>query len=333
MRILVTGGAGFIGSDLIRKLIADTSHHVLNLDKLTYAADLDALKEVEGHERYSFLQADICDRAAVTQALSQFKPDAIMHLAAESHVDRSIHDASDFIETNINGTYQLLDAAQSYWKDCGRSEDFRFIHVSTDEVYGSLTPTDPAFTETTPYAPNSPYSASKASSDHMARAYFETYGLPTIITHCSNNYGPWQNAEKLIPLMTLHALGGKDLPVYGAGDNIRDWIFVRDHVEGLLVVLDKGKVGSVYNLGGENEVRNIDIVNEICDYLGAHKPRDDGKAYKEQIKFVEDRLGHDKRYAIDNTKITNELGWAPKYSFETGLVETIEWYIDHSQKN
>ncbi len=331
MRILVTGGAGFIGSDLIRKLMSDTEHAVLNLDKLTYAANLEALSGIEDNDRYSFVKADICDASAVRQAFDDFKPDAVMHLAAESHVDRSIDDASDFIKTNINGTCNMLDAALTYWGAHDKFDGFRFLHVSTDEVYGSLKDDDPAFTEETAYAPNSPYSASKASSDHMVRAYYHTHGLPTLMTHCSNNYGPWQNEEKLIPLMISHALSGKNLPIYGTGKNIRDWIYVTDHVDGLIDVLEKGEVGEVYNLGGENEVRNIDLVNQICDRLDALRPRDDGQSYKQQITYVQDRLGHDMRYAIDNAKIERTLGWRPKYDLEQGLLETIKWYMNKKE--
>ena len=291
MKILITGGAGFIGSALIRFLIKNTDHVVLNVDKLTYAANLDALKEVEDNSKYRFLKADICDEKAMEKAFNDFQPDAVMHLAAESHVDRSIAVSSEFIETNINGTHVLLSVARAYWESRDKFDHFKFIHVSTDEVYGSLMPEAPKFTEKTPYAPNSPYSASKAASDHLVRAWYETYGFPAIITHCSNNYGPYQNPEKLIPLIITSALKGDKLPVYGKGENIRDWIYVEDHVRGLVEILLKGRGGEVYNMmGGENEIRNIDVVNKMCDILDEISFRGDGKSYKEQIAFVEDRL-------------------------------------------
>jgi len=328
MKLIITGGSGFIGSALIRKVLKTTHHEVLNIDKLTYAANPRSLKEVEKNPRYSFLQADICDIAAIQKAFNDFKPDAIFHLAAESHVDRSISGSNEFINTNINGTHTLLSVAQQYWKKADAFSNFRFIHVSTDEVYGSLKENDPKFSETTAYAPNSPYSASKASSDHLARSWFKTYGLPTIITHCSNNYGPWQNTEKLIPLMVSCAIQNKALPVYGKGENIRDWIYVEDHVRGLLLTLKKGIPGKVYNMGGDSEIKNINLVKSICKILDKIHPRKDNKSYTEQIKYVEDRLGHDYRYAIDNTHINKELDWHPVKIFEEGLLETITWYLE-----
>jgi len=333
MRILVTGGAGFIGSALIRHLIRDTGHSVLNLDKLTYAGNLESLTEVEGDTRYQFLQADIADRERVAEALLQFQPDAIMHLAAESHVDRSIDGPAEFIQTNIVGTYQLLEAARAYWQSLpeGRREAFRFHHISTDEVYGDLHGVDDLFTETTPYAPSSPYSASKASSDHLVRAWQRTYGMPVLITNCSNNYGPFHFPEKLIPLVILNALDGKPLPVYGNGAQVRDWLYVEDHARALFKVVSEGKVGETYNIGGHNEQKNIDVVRGICallEELAPNKP--DGVArYEDLITFVKDRPGHDLRYAIDAGKIERELGWVPEETFETGLRKTVQWYLDN----
>lgn len=333
MRILVTGGAGFIGSALIRHLIRGTGHSVLNLDKLTYAGNLESLTEVEGDTRYQFLQADIADRERVAEALLQFQPDAIMHLAAESHVDRSIDGPAEFIQTNIVGTYQLLEAARAYWQSLpeGRREAFRFHHISTDEVYGDLHGVDDLFTETTPYAPSSPYSASKASSDHLVRAWQRTYGMPVLITNCSNNYGPFHFPEKLIPLVILNALDGKPLPVYGDGAQVRDWLYVEDHARALFKVVSEGQVGETYNIGGHNEQKNIDVVRGICallEELAPNKP--DGVArYEDLITFVKDRPGHDLRYAIDAGKIERELGWVPEETFETGLRKTVQWYLNN----
>lgn len=326
MKIIVTGGAGFIGSAVIRHLIKNTDHQVLNLDKLTYAGNLASLKEVESSDRYHFVQADICDRNAVDQAFASFKPDAIMHLAAESHVDRSIDGPAAFIQTNIIGTYTLLEAARSYAKD---HPDFRFHHISTDEVYGDLELDDSLFTEETPYDPSSPYSASKASSDHLVRSWQRTFGLKALITNCSNNYGPYHFPEKLIPLVILNALEGKPLPIYGKGDQIRDWLYVADHARALCTVCLQGKPGETYNIGGHNEKQNIEVVKTICAILDDLKPRANGKKYAEQITFVADRPGHDMRYAIDAGKIERELGWKPAETFETGLRKTVQWYLDN----
>jgi dTDP-glucose 4,6-dehydratase len=329
-RILVTGGAGFIGSAVVRRLIAATPHEVCVYDKLTYAGNLASLAPVAHNPRYQFLQADICDAAAVRAALLRFRPDVVMHLAAESHVDRSIEGPGAFIQTNIVGTYVLLHAANEYWKGLkgAAGKDFRFHHISTDEVFGSLGDAG-FFREDTPYAPNSPYSASKAGSDHLVRAWRHTYGLPTVATNCSNNYGPYHFPEKLIPLMILNALDYKPLPVYGRGENIRDWLFVDDHVDALLCVIEKGRVGESYNVGGINERRNIDVVHTICDLVDEMAPRAAGRSRRELIAYVQDRPGHDLRYAIDCSKLQNELGWKPRETFESGLRKTVRWYLDN----
>lgn len=333
MRILVTGGAGFIGSAVIRHLIWNTSHEVANLDKLTYAGNLESLASVSGSSRYRFYRVDICDAVALDKVFAEFRPTAVMHLAAESHVDRSIDGPADFIQTNIVGTYALLEAARRYW--CALEPElkaaFRFHHISTDEVYGDLEGTDDLFTETTAYAPSSPYSASKASSDHLVRAWQRTYGLPTIVTNCSNNYGPYHFPEKLIPHMILNALAGKPLPVYGDGSQIRDWLYVEDHARALVEVVTRGEIGETYNIGGHNEKRNLEVVETICALLDELKPAADGRSYKEQITFVKDRPGHDHRYAIDASKIERELGWKPQETFESGIRKTVQWYLDNRQ--
>jgi len=357
MRILVTGGAGFIGSNLVQLLIK-RGHQVLNIDVLTYAGNLSSLSNCEGHPSYQFLKADICDASAIQAAFSDFRPDAVMHLAAESHVDRSIDGPGAFIQTNILGTYTLLQAARAYWQDLPEAggevnssssntadlnlnsttstarSAFRFLHVSTDEVYGSLEETG-AFTETTPYNPHSPYSASKASSDHLARAWHDTYGLPVIVTNCSNNYGPYQFPEKLIPVVLLKALRGEPIPVYGKGENIRDWLYVEDHAEALLAALEKGTPGETYNIGGNNEMQNIEVVKTLCDILDERRPlklqlpTSTLSSYHDQITFVTDRPGHDLRYAIDASKIKNDLGWTPKHDSQSGFRKTIQWYLDN----
>jgi dTDP-glucose 4,6-dehydratase len=333
MRILITGGAGFIGSALVRHLINDTSHDVLNLDKLTYAGNLESLSSIATDTRYEFVQADIVDQAAVSQVLERFQPHAVMHLAAESHVDRSIDGPSAFIQTNIVGTYSLLEAVRGYWSALPETERaaFRFHHISTDEVYGDLYGVDDLFTETTPYAPSSPYSASKAASDHLVRAWHRTYGLPVLLTNCSNNYGPYHFPEKLIPLVILNALEGKPLPVYGDGLQVRDWLFVEDHARALFKVVSEGQVGETYNIGGHNEQKNIDVVRGICALLEELAPqRPAGLAqYADLITFVKDRPGHDQRYAIDASKIERELGWVPRETFESGLRKTVQWYLDN----
>jgi dTDP-glucose 4,6-dehydratase len=331
--LLVTGGAGFIGSNLVLTTIAATGEPVVNLDKLTYAgnpANLDALR---GDGRHVFVTGDIADRALVRGVLERHRPRAILHLAAESHVDRSIEGPAEFVQTNVVGTFALLEEARAYWLSLAAPERaaFRFLHVSTDEVYGSLGPDDPAFSEATPYAPNSPYSASKAASDHLVRAYWHTYGLPTLTTNCSNNYGPHQFPEKLIPLMIHQALAGKPLPVYGDGQNVRDWLFVLDHCEALRTVLEQGRPGEVYNIGGGAEMKNIDLVRTLCALLDDARPRTGG-SYADLISFVKDRPGHDRRYAIDSRKIGSELGWRPRESFESGMRKTVRWYLERREK-
>ncbi|MBY5978945.1 dTDP-glucose 4,6-dehydratase [Ferrimonas balearica] len=335
MKILVTGGAGFIGSAVIRNIIQNTADSVVNVDKLTYAGNLESLIDVSGDERYAFEQVDICDRNEVERVFRQHQPDLVMHLAAESHVDRSIDGPSQFIETNIIGTYVLLEVAREYWSglDVEKKAAFRFHHISTDEVYGDLEGTDDLFTETTSYAPSSPYSASKASSDHLVRAWHRTYGLPVLVTNCSNNYGPYHFPEKLIPHMILNALAGKALPVYGDGQQIRDWLYVEDHARALYTVVTEGQVGETYNIGGHNEKANLEVVHTICallEELAPNKP-EGVEHYRDLITFVTDRPGHDKRYAIDASKIAQELGWTPEESFESGIRKTVQWYLDNTQ--
>lgn len=331
MKILVTGGAGFIGSAVIRRAI-EIGHEVVNLDALTYAACLENLASVAENAAYFFERADIRDRDALNRIFDTHRPDIVMHLAAESHVDRSIDGPAEFMETNIIGTFNMLEAARKFWEDSGKPESFRFHHISTDEVYGSL-PTDPdiQFTEDTPYDPRSPYSASKASSDHLVRAWSETYGLPVLVTNCSNNYGPFHFPEKLIPVVTINALYGKPLPIYGDGSNVRDWLYVEDHAEALLTVVAKGVVGRTYNIGGENECSNLELVKTICSILDQKRPRADGSSYQDLIVFVADRPGHDARYAIDPTRIREELGWSPSVTVEQGLQKTVQWYLDNEE--
>ena len=328
MKILVTGGAGFIGSAVVRLAIA-RGHSIVNVDALTYAACLENVASVSQSSKYFFEYADIRDRNALDTIFEKHQPDAVMHLAAESHVDRSIDGPADFIETNINGTFNILEAARTYWQINGKRETFRFHHISTDEVFGSL-PSDPSvqFTEETPYDPRSPYSASKASSDHLVRAWYETYGLPVVLTNCSNNYGPYHFPEKLIPLIILNGLASKPLPIYGTGSNIRDWLYVEDHADALLLVLEKGTVGQSYNIGGENERTNLELVRTLCKILDRLKPQNTG-TYADLITFVQDRPGHDARYAIDPSRIRNELGWRPSVTVEEGLEKTVQWYLDN----
>jgi dTDP-glucose 4,6-dehydratase len=331
--ILVTGGAGFIGSNFILQWIAQEKTPVVNLDKLTYAGNLGNLARVAADPRYCFVQGDVCDRELLRGLFKQYQPRAIVHFAAESHVDRSIHGPDDFIRTNVSGTFSLLEEARANYADLSEADrrSFRLLHVSTDEVYGSLGPGDPPFCETTAYAPNSPYSASKAAADHLVRAYHHTYGLPTLTTNCSNNYGPYQFPEKLIPLVILNARAGKPLPVYGDGKNVRDWLFVEDHCDAVRRVLAQGRVGETYNIGGGGEKRNLDIVEAVCDILDRSCPNDPVLPHKKLISFVKDRPGHDRRYAIDARKIEREFGWKPRESFESGIRKTIEWYLQNEE--
>ena len=331
--LLVTGGAGFIGANFIHTCLASGGTRVVNLDSLTYAGNPENLASLRDNDRYTFIKGEIGDGKAVKQLLDDHRPDAIVNFAAESHVDRSISAPDDFIQTNVVGTFHLLQCARSYWEDLPseKRSGFRFLHVSTDEVYGSLGRHDPAFSETTPYAPNSPYSASKASSDHLVRAYHHTYGLPTLTTNCSNNYGPYQFPEKLIPLVIHNALNGKAIPVYGDGSNVRDWLYVKDHCLAIMEVLSKGRPGEVYNIGGNNEKTNLEVVRTICTILDALAPRADREPYEKLIAFVTDRPGHDRRYAIDASKIEREIGWRPAETFDTGIRKTVQWYLDNAR--
>ena len=324
--LLVTGGAGFIGSNFVVATLAETGEPIVTLDKLTYAGSLMNLAAVSADSRHAFVRGDICDRELVRTLLRKHKPRAIVHFAAESHVDRSIAGPSEFVQTNVVGTWCLLEEARAYWNDSGKDSAFRFLHISTDEVYGSLEASEPAFTEETPFAPNSPYAASKAAADHLVRAYFHTYGLPVLTTNCSNNYGPHQYPEKLIPLMIRNALEGKPLPVYGDGRNVRDWLYVTDHCEALRIVLAKGELGQTYNIGGESERANNEVVQTLCTLLDKARPRRSG-SYADLISFVTDRPGHDRRYAMNIARIRRELGWQPRESFETGLEKTVHWYL------
>jgi len=329
--LLVTGGAGFIGANFVLDWVAGNDEPVVNLDKLTYAGNLENLASLKGNAGHIFAHGDIGDSALVAKLLAEHKPRAVVNFAAESHVDRSIHGPEDFIQTNIVGTFRVLEAVRAYWNalEGSAKTDFRFLHVSTDEVYGSLAKTDPAFSETNRYEPNSPYSASKAASDHLVRAYHHTYGLPVLTTNCSNNYGPFHFPEKLIPLCIHNALAGKPLPIYGDGQQIRDWLYVKDHCSAIRRVLEAGKLGDVYNVGGWNEKANLDVVHVLCDILDELSPRKDGASYRTQITFVKDRPGHDRRYAIDATKLERELGWKPAETFETGIRKTVQWYLDN----
>ncbi|MDA5133727.1 dTDP-glucose 4,6-dehydratase [Psychrobacter sp. ANT_H3] len=333
MKILVTGGAGFIGSAVIRHIIHNTEDEVLNIDKLTYAGNLESLKEIDQNPRYTFQQIDICDKEALEKAFNSFKPNLVMHLAAESHVDRSIDGPAEFINTNIVGTYHLLEVARQYWQNLDDldKQQFKFHHISTDEVYGDLEGTTDLFTETTSYAPSSPYSASKASSDHLVRAWHRTYGFPILVTNCSNNYGPYHFPEKLIPLVILNALEGKALPIYGKGDQVRDWLHVEDHARALYRVVTEGAIGETYNIGGHNEKQNIEVVKTICHILDELKPQESGQPYESLITFVKDRPGHDLRYAIDASKIANELNWTPTETFDSGIRKTVEWYLNNME--
>ena len=333
MKIIVTGGAGFIGSAIIRHIINNTDDIVLNIDKLTYAGNLESLKDIAKSPRYEFQQIDICDKEALEKAFNSFQPNLIMHLAAESHVDRSIDGPAEFVNTNIVGTYMLLEAARQYWQSLedAKKATFRFHHISTDEVYGDLEGSTDLFTETTPYAPSSPYSASKASSDHLVRAWHRTYGFPILVTNCSNNYGPYHFPEKLIPLVILNALDGKALPIYGKGNQIRDWLYVEDHARALYKVVTEGKIGETYNIGGHNEKQNIEVVKTICHILDELQPRADSTQYESLITFVKDRPGHDLRYAIDASKIANELNWTPTETFDSGIRKTVEWYLNNME--
>ena len=331
MTILVTGGAGFIGSNFVLDWLAESQEAVVNLDLLTYAGNLENLETVKGNPRHVFVRGDIGDSALVTSLLNQHQPRAVLNFAAESHVDRSIHGPEAFIQTNVVGTFHLLESVRAYWGGLkgDQKENFRFLHVSTDEVYGTLGPKDAPFTEITPYTPNSPYSASKAASDHLVRAYHHTYGLPVLTTNCSNNYGPYHFPEKLIPLCLHNALSGKSLPIYGDGMQVRDWLYVKDHCSAIRRVLADGRIGETYNVGGWNEKPNLEVINTLCEILGELAPRPDGQSYKSQITFVQDRAGHDRRYAIDASKIERELGWKPAETFETGIRKTVEWYLGH----
>ncbi len=333
MTLLVTGCAGFIGSNFVHTALAASDETLVNLDKLTYAGNLANLASFQQDPRHVFVQGDIGDRVLVERLLSEHQPRAVLNFAAESHVDRSIHGPGDFIQTNVVGTFQLLEAVRGYWQTLApvQREAFRFVHVSTDEVYGTLGPTDPPFAETKAYEPNSPYSASKAASDHLVRAWHHTYGLPVLTTNCSNNYGPYHFPEKLIPLVIHHALAGQPLPIYGDGQQVRDWLYVVDHCRAILRVLEAGRVGETYNIGGWNEKPNLEVVNTICQRLDAVRPRADGQSYTSQITFVKDRPGHDRRYAIDARKIERELGWKPLETFESGITKTIDWYLAHTQ--
>jgi dTDP-glucose 4,6-dehydratase len=330
--ILVTGGAGFIGANFVLEWVRSGMGAVVNLDKLTYAGNPENLAELNGNPQHIFVQGDIGDRPLVARLLAQYRPRAVLNFAAESHVDRSIHGPEDFIQTNVVGTFHLLEEVRGYWNALSDEQKlgFRFLHVSTDEVYGSLDPSDPAFTESTPYAPNSPYSASKAASDHLVRVYHHTYGLPVLTTNCSNNYGPYQFPEKLIPLVIHNALAGKPLPIYGDGSNVRDWLFVGDHCSAIREVLARGRVGETYNIGGNNEKTNLEVVHVLCDILDSEKPKAGG-SYRDQIAFVKDRPGHDRRYAINAAKMARELGWQPAESFESGIVKTVRWYLGNQE--